>query len=81
MNINCAVFISYNVYMIFVARYADKITKLVDHIYQIGIDATRRSDDEFNVINHGDVWVNNMLFKYDNDGNPIDHIFVSIIVS
>ena len=80
MSINCAVFISYNVDMIFVARYADKIAKLVDHVYQIGIDATRRSDDEFNVINHGDVWVNNMLFKYDNDGNPIDHIFVSIIV-
>ncbi|XP_018316629.1 uncharacterized protein [Mycetomoellerius zeteki] len=57
-------------------KYADKIDKLVDHIYEIGTDATRRSDDEFNVINHGDVWVNNMLFKYDNDDNPIDHIFV-----
>ncbi|XP_011633621.1 uncharacterized protein LOC105424846 [Pogonomyrmex barbatus] len=57
-------------------KYADKIDKLADHVYKIGIDACKLSEDEFNVINHGDCWVNNMLFRYDNDGNPIDHIFV-----
>ncbi|XP_012535345.1 uncharacterized protein LOC105836094 [Monomorium pharaonis] len=57
-------------------KYSEKIAKLTDHIYQIGIDATKLSEDEFNVINHGDVWVNNMLFKYDDNGKPIDHIFV-----
>ncbi|XP_039313572.1 uncharacterized protein LOC105198287 [Solenopsis invicta] len=59
-----------------VKKYSEKIAKLTDHIYQIGIDATEPSEDEFNVINHGDFWVNNMLFKYDNDGKPTDHIFV-----
>lgn len=28
------------------------------------------------VINHGDVWVNNIMFKYDDDGKVIDTIFV-----
>ncbi|XP_025262467.1 uncharacterized protein LOC105247775 [Camponotus floridanus] len=57
-------------------KYAKKIAKLVDHIYNIGIDMCKLSENEFNVINHGDCWVNNMMFKYNDDGKPIDHVFV-----
>ncbi|XP_018404984.1 PREDICTED: uncharacterized protein LOC108781509 [Cyphomyrmex costatus] len=57
-------------------KYSEKIAKLADHMYQIGFDASKLCEDEFNVINHGDCHVNNMLFKYDNNGKPIDHIFV-----
>ncbi|XP_024879410.1 uncharacterized protein LOC112459515 [Temnothorax curvispinosus] len=57
-------------------KYSEKIAKLTDHIYKIGINATKPCEDEFNVINHGDFWVNNMLFKYDNNGKPIQHICV-----
>ncbi|XP_018311689.1 uncharacterized protein [Mycetomoellerius zeteki] len=64
-----------------VKKYSEKIAKLADHIYQIGLDATQLCEDEFNVINHGDCHVNNMLFKYDNNGKPTDQIFVDFQLS
>ncbi|CAL1685246.1 unnamed protein product [Lasius platythorax] len=57
-------------------KYSEKVAKLTDRIYQIGIEASKFSEDDFNVINHGDCWVNNMMFKYNDDGKPIGHIFV-----
>jgi len=66
-------FMKFYVYIIFIARYSEKIAKFADRTYDIGIEASKLSEDEFNVINHGDFWVNNMLFKYDNDGNPRSH--------
>ncbi|CAL7950532.1 unnamed protein product [Xylocopa violacea] len=61
--------------------YAEKLKKLVPHIYSKGITITKRRDDDFNVINHGDCWVNNMLFRYDENSKPIEHIFVDFQLS
>lgn len=43
-------------------------------------EAVERDDTEFNVLTHGDLWVNNIMFKYDqtcgNGDAPVDIKFV-----
>lgn len=62
-------------------RYADKFKSLAERIYDLGSASIKPRGDEFCVINHGDFWVNNMLFKYDENSKPIQHIFVDFQVS
>lgn len=56
--------------------YAEKIRTFVPHAYNKCVKAVARNEKEFNVINHGDAWVNNMMFRYDDNDKPIQHIFV-----
>ncbi|KZC10407.1 PREDICTED: uncharacterized protein LOC107188541 [Dufourea novaeangliae] len=57
-------------------KYADKIRGLADKLHPMCVKLLKRRDDEFNVINHGDCWVNNMMFRYDENSKPIEHVFV-----
>lgn len=37
--------------------------------------------NEITVLNHGDFWVNNLLFKYDERNNPVDLVFLDFQLS
>ncbi|XP_043283582.1 uncharacterized protein [Venturia canescens] len=57
-------------------EYSEKLLKLADHSYDKAADTMILKEDEFNVINHGDFWVNNMLFRYNDENKVLDHMFV-----
>ncbi|XP_046431331.1 uncharacterized protein LOC124185050 [Neodiprion fabricii] len=57
-------------------RISEKISKLSEVVYEKACEVTLFRKDDFNVINHGDFWVNNMLFRYDERQKVVDQIFV-----
>lgn len=40
------------------------------------IEITKVNDEAFNVLNHGDCWLNNIMFQHDDQGNVLETIFV-----
>ncbi|XP_048515635.1 uncharacterized protein LOC125502073 [Athalia rosae] len=58
------------------SRIPEKLLQLSDVVFEKGCQAAAFRTDDFNVLNHGDFWVNNMLFRYDESQKPIDQILV-----
>lgn len=58
--------------------YSEKMIKLADTVFKRCCNLINNNDKEFKAINHCDVWTNNMMFRYNENNEPIQHIFVSI---
>lgn len=60
-------------------HYSERYQRFADDLTQHLVEATDGSAAEpYAVVNHGDFWTNNLLFKYDQKGNPYDLRFLDL---
>lgn len=60
---------------------ADKLMNIPQRVFDNIYRSYLPHEDGFNVLTHGDMFMNNILFRHDPNGKPIDIRFVSIIFS
>uniref|UniRef100_A0A1B0GJA0 Putative ecdysteroid kinase n=1 Tax=Lutzomyia longipalpis TaxID=7200 RepID=A0A1B0GJA0_LUTLO len=54
-----------------------KLEQMKDNFWDLVPKSLSRRNDGYRVLNHGDIWINNMLFKYnETTGKPTDVLFV-----
>lgn len=58
-------------------KIAAKLGNIPQEAYENIYKSYIPQEGGFNVINHGDMFLNNILFRYDQSGKPVDIRFVS----
>lgn len=58
-------------------QYIEKLEAFQPQVVERMIDVFKRNDDSFNVLNHGDLWINNLMFHFDESGEADDVLLVS----
>ncbi|CAD7091884.1 unnamed protein product [Hermetia illucens] len=61
--------------------YIEKMEKLFLRFCDLILEAEKMDPNDFNVLNHGDTWCNNIMFKHNKDGTIDDLKFVDLQVS
>lgn len=59
-------------------KIAEKLVNVPSHVYDNIYKEYLPTNDGFNVLLHGDMWLNNILFTYDQRGQPNDIRLVSL---
>ena len=52
-------------------RFASKLHRVADNGVDFMIKVLEKNDDDFNVFIHGDLWLNNMMFRYSDDTQEV----------
>lgn len=62
-------------------RIAMKLFKLEQTVIAKGCQVYTLNEADFNVLNHGDLWVNNIMYRYNSEGVPIEAMLVDFAIS
>ncbi|KAH8294757.1 hypothetical protein KR018_002599, partial [Drosophila ironensis] len=53
------------------SRYGDKLNHTIAHLMEYAARSVDISEKDFQTLIHGDCWTTNVMYQYDDEGNPI----------